>query len=270
MIHFLSGLPRSGSTLLGAILSQNPKFQVSPTNDLAELVGLIKNSWVNFDGFRAQGLQKTLPRIKDSMKGLLQGFYREELAQGKIIFDKSRAWPAFIEVLEDILERPVRIICPVRDLKEVVASFETLRAKHPLTAPFWNGTPPVDQQNIWGRTQALFSVGGMIGLAMQRIIDAFDRNLGDRLCVVRYKELIEEPQLTVMQISQFLGTKPFQVETENLVGPDTSRDIDVWGIKYHGVRPQLDANHVKWQEVIPEELGKWIDNQFPQMQALVR
>ena len=37
-IHFLSGLPRSGSTLLGALLRQNPRIHASMTSPAGSLV----------------------------------------------------------------------------------------------------------------------------------------------------------------------------------------------------------------------------------------
>ena len=37
--HFISGLPRSGSTLLAALLKQNPRFHASMTSGLGSLVG---------------------------------------------------------------------------------------------------------------------------------------------------------------------------------------------------------------------------------------
>ncbi|MBU2768788.1 sulfotransferase, partial [Acidithiobacillus ferrivorans] len=36
--HFISGLPRSGSTLLAAILSQNPRFSAGMSSPVAGLV----------------------------------------------------------------------------------------------------------------------------------------------------------------------------------------------------------------------------------------
>ena len=43
--HFITGLPRSGSTLLVSILKQNPKFHASITDPLANLVkGVIEAS----------------------------------------------------------------------------------------------------------------------------------------------------------------------------------------------------------------------------------
>jgi sulfotransferase len=38
-IHFINGMPRSGSTLLCNILAQNPKFHVTPTSYVAEVEG---------------------------------------------------------------------------------------------------------------------------------------------------------------------------------------------------------------------------------------
>jgi sulfotransferase len=37
-IHFVSGLPRSGSTLLAAILRQNPRFHAAMTGPVGPLV----------------------------------------------------------------------------------------------------------------------------------------------------------------------------------------------------------------------------------------
>ncbi|MEH1864722.1 MAG: hypothetical protein V7K69_06870 [Nostoc sp.] len=37
-MHFISGLPRSGSTLLGALLRQNPWFHASMTSPVGGMV----------------------------------------------------------------------------------------------------------------------------------------------------------------------------------------------------------------------------------------
>ena len=39
--HFISGLPRSGSTLLAAILNQNPRFRAGMTSPLADIMGVV-------------------------------------------------------------------------------------------------------------------------------------------------------------------------------------------------------------------------------------
>ena len=37
VVHFISGLPRSGSTLLAAILRQNPRFHAGMSSPVASL-----------------------------------------------------------------------------------------------------------------------------------------------------------------------------------------------------------------------------------------
>ena len=39
--HFISGLPRSGTTLLAAILNQNPRFRAGMTSPLADIMGVV-------------------------------------------------------------------------------------------------------------------------------------------------------------------------------------------------------------------------------------
>ena len=43
-IHFISGLPRSGSTLLSAILRQNPRFHAGMTGPVGSLVDAMLRS----------------------------------------------------------------------------------------------------------------------------------------------------------------------------------------------------------------------------------
>ena len=44
-LHFLAGLPRSGSTLLAAILNQNPAAKVSSTSELVNILDVLANLW---------------------------------------------------------------------------------------------------------------------------------------------------------------------------------------------------------------------------------
>ncbi len=57
-IYFLSGLPRSGSTVLAAILSQNPSIHATSTSNLLDtLVGTLR-AWADSLTTRAQTDQK--------------------------------------------------------------------------------------------------------------------------------------------------------------------------------------------------------------------
>ena len=271
MIHFLSGIPRSGSTLLGAILAQHKGLHVTPTNDLIELVAMIRNQWMKCDGFQAQGLEAVRGNIKMALRGLMQGFYSAELAGGMHVLDKSRAWPGYIELIEEILGRPIKIICTIRDLRDVAASFERLRAKNPFTAPHGQGEEYFRQQTIMGRTQLLFSPSGTIGASAARMLDAIDRGYSERMILVPYQKIVEVPQAVAIECFTFMGLKPTVIDADNLVNPDkASRDIDVWGLPLHRIKTSVQANENNWSTVLPPEVAEWIDTNFSRVQNLLR
>lgn len=268
MIHFLSGLPRSGSTLLAALLAQHPKAHVSATNDLLELVVQIRNSWVGFDAFRAQGLERVKPRIRSALRGLVEGFYANET--NNTVIDKNRAWPGYIDLIEDVLERKVKIVCPVRDIKEVVASFERLHRQHPLTAPHGVSDGYFQQQTIQGRAEFLLSPSGTIGLAARRLLDAIARGYRDRLLIVPYPSIVGAPEATCIQVFAFLGLRPIEVDAKNVKGPDASRDTDVWGLPLHKIKSEVQPPDTDWRTVLPVEVGRWIDEQHATFQSLLK
>jgi len=66
-IHFISGLPRSGSTLLAGILRQNPRFHAGMSSPVAglmngalEQMGANSESYTFFDERRRKAICKAL------------------------------------------------------------------------------------------------------------------------------------------------------------------------------------------------------------------
>jgi hypothetical protein len=45
MMYFLSGLPRSGSTVLAALLNQRNDIHVTPTSGLIDIFGAVVQTW---------------------------------------------------------------------------------------------------------------------------------------------------------------------------------------------------------------------------------
>lgn len=269
-IIFVSGLPRSGSTLLMQLLGQNPANHVTPTNDLIELVVRVRDSWQSFDGFKSQGLKQIEPRIRSTLRGMIEGFYRDEFAAGQTIFDKSRGWPAYIELLEELLERPVKVIVTIRDIRNIVASFEKLHRKHSLTEHAVGGPEYFKAQTVKGRTECLIGEAACVGLAVNRLMDAIDRGLSDRLIVVPYNELTANPVGTVALLHARLGLPPFVCDPSN-VQQLTNEDDTVHGLDLHTVRQRVEpADPNAWQGILPQPVADWLDKDFSDIQHLAR
>ena len=77
---------------------------------------------------------------------------QEAYAEKPIVFDKSRGWPAYLELAEFILERKVKVLVPVRPIVDVLASFEKLYRKNAHNWQFpQEKTNFADFQTVEGR-----------------------------------------------------------------------------------------------------------------------
>ena len=64
-----SGMPRSGSTLLQNLLAQCPRHHCTATNDLLDLLCVVRDKWMTCPGFIAQGLREIEPRVVGLLRG---------------------------------------------------------------------------------------------------------------------------------------------------------------------------------------------------------
>lgn len=223
-IVYLAGLPRSGSTLLCNVLAQNPSFYVTPTNGLINVLGNFHGNnghkaevWHRDGLFRSQDMAQIQKRAYNCMRGIMEGWYHDELAAGKTVFDKNRGWTASINLLEKIFDKRVKIIFPIRSLVEVVASFEKLHRESPaINRSSTNNIPWAAQQSMDGRAMNLFLPHELVGMAIARIRDCFDQGLSDRLFFVNYDRFMADPHTVMREMHRFLGVPEFTYDFENI------------------------------------------------------
>jgi len=271
-IHYVAGLPRSGSTLLQNLLGQRPEHHVTPTSGLVDLVGVVRDGWPKNPSMRAQGLEAMRPRIERGLRGLIEGYYAPELAAGQIVWDKSRGWPQYLEVLDAAFGEPQRIVLVMRDVRAVCASFEKLHRKNPMLRHGIGGDSFAAAQTTAGRAKLLLAPGGVVGIAVSRVRDLMQRGLGDRAVIVPYRHLVRGPQEILAALHDALGLPRFLYDPAN-VAQITHEDDDLhgWG-DLHTIRayvePEGDA--VPWQGVLPDELCKWIADEYADINELAR
>ena len=104
-IHFIAGLPRSGSTLIANLLKQNPEIHGESVSSLASLFGSLNASW---SGIEANQEYENMDAKKGVMHSILQGYYNH--IDKPIIFDKDRGWIALLGQLEAVLDRQVKMV----------------------------------------------------------------------------------------------------------------------------------------------------------------
>ncbi len=245
---FLSSIPRSGSTLLGAILNQNPALFVTPTSPLLDLLNHTEESFKKITQVHAWSdpMQKI-----NVCRGMFHSIYQH--IPRPIVIDKHRGWIKNVPTLNMILGYPPKFIYPVRDLAEVVASFLILvqRAREK------------EQANFVDRELAERRLPHTLANSCQVIVDNVKEHFEsfrfalercpELIHVVEYNDLMREPDRVIDGIYGFLGLAPYFHEFDN-IQPMIEEDDQFWGLEgLHTIRPQLKRTSPHPAEVIGEQ-----------------
>lgn len=245
-IHFISGMPRAGSTLLCNILAQNPQFYTTATNGILDIIFSVRNNWDNLIEFKAAPDEEAKKRV---LQGILSSFY--EGIEKPIIFDKSRGWIAYIEMAETILQRPPKILVPVRDIRDILASFEKLWRKSSDTHQAVQERDNYFKwQTVEGRCEIWTSQEQPVGLAYNRIKDALTRGHKDKMHFVKYESLTRFPNQTLREIYDFLEEEQFE-HNFNHVEQVTWENDSIHGIpELHTIRPKVEPQNEQWPDIL--------------------
>lgn len=229
-IHFLSGLPRSGSTLLCNILAQNPMIHTTPTSACHETLFSLRNNWHQWVEHRAAPSLRNEKNLQRMMAAMLNSYHDTDRP---IIIDKGRGWISMVEMVEFALSRPVKIIVPVRNITHILASFEKLHRsqRHAYAEP----GDYIIAQTTQGRAENLLKSGEVVGLAYNRLRDVLQRGQRDRLHFVEFENLTHDPLRTLDEIYTFLDLPGFNHNFDD-IQQYTFEDDSIHGLPLHTVR----------------------------------
>ena len=233
-LHFGAGLPRSGSTMLISLLSQNPRMHGAPVSGLC---GIINGIFMNWDKIEFHREVPNEPAKRRVLKAMLDSYHAD--TDRPIVFDKDRSWVMHIALLEEILGRKVKMIIPVRPVVEILASFESLRQKNPL-----NYTMADEQlganSTLETRSDYFMNATGPIGSVYNWTKDAVTSGYLDRMLFVEYNKLVSDPKKQLDRIYAFLEEPVFEHDLSN-IRQLVQSDDSVWRFPgLHDVRPVLE------------------------------
>ena len=245
-IFFVSGLPRSGSTLLMNLLGQHPMVFSTPTSGCHNLLTGVKHGWGNIREHMADKKASSPESLTNVLKSILYSYHNTDKP---IIVDKSRAWGNSIELIESLIGKKAKIIVPVRDICEILASFEQLYRKGSHVKPVMQHL-----NNTEARVEQWISPSGEVGEAYNTILDIFRRNLQDRLCLVDYDTLTTNPETTMKIIWKFLGIGSPEHDFNNVINI-TPEDDDVYGyLNLHKINSTVVPSEKKATTILGNDL----------------
>jgi sulfotransferase len=244
-VHFISGLPRSGSTLLAALLRQNPKFHADITGPVSLLTGVIHQRIGGNGEFSVLFDEK---RCAQMLRGVFDTYYAH-VAGGSVLFDTNRAWTSRTALLGNLYPN-CKIICCVREIGWIIDSLERMRITNPLKLS------KLFQQageSIYTRVDALMhSETGLIGSAWSMLREAWFSEAANRLIVISYDMLVREPGETLRKLYRHIGESHFEHDFRNVEydAPDYDSNLGMPGL--HTVHRVVEYR--ERQPVIPPDI----------------
>lgn len=227
-LHFLSGVPRSGSTVLAAILNQNPATHVSTTSGLVHALNGLAVTWHQASLLKDNDPDRS--KLAETMRGTIDSFY--ENTDKPVVIDKGRGWPqpSILQSMGMVLKRTPKIIATVRSIPDCMASF--VRVAKPKTIE------ELDE----------FMYEGPLVKHLQASYIGLREGYNfwpECFLFVEYENLLADPKKELERIHEFLELAPFEYDFGKIDGSSVKEDDEnLHGYSgMHDIKPVLARQH---------------------------
>ncbi|WP_206702553.1 sulfotransferase family protein [Cupriavidus basilensis] len=244
--HFISGLPRSGSTLLSALLLQNPRFHAGMTSPVGTLFNAVLaqcSAGSEFGPVLAQDQRRRL------LRGLFDSYYADKAGKG-VVFDTNRNWCARMPALQDLFPNAKVIAC-VRNVAWVMDSLERLYRANPYenTKLF---SDDAERSTVYSRVDTLAQRNRLVGFAWAALKEAYYGENAGSLLLVDYDLLSQAPDKVMRLVYDFIGEPWFAHDFNNVQydAPEFDQSLGVSGL--HQVKSKV-AKQAR-RSILPPDL----------------
>lgn len=221
----LSGLPRTGSTLLSAILSQNPEIHAEGNSAVCQLMWDMQ---VSCQTTAAQQLAANRRYMdQDALVSAIPAIYYRDIKATHIV-DKCRSWtlPANMDMLRRYIPNDPKVIVLTRPVDEIVASFVRLREANGWTGDLEAGLLEPGSEPI---------MRSLDGVTLAR------ESGSSEFLFVEYADLVSDTDEVLKSIYEFCEFDPFKHDLLNIVN-NHPEDDSVYGlIGQHEIRSTIGA-----------------------------
>jgi hypothetical protein len=223
-IYFLGGMPRTGSTLLLSILSQNPDIHVDSDaqSAICQLVWDMHYSCYTNSSEQLRGSGKT-GIIQKLIEQIPNTYYSS--TNKPIIIDKCREWssPVNVDMITKYINPKFKMIITDRNLTDIVKSYVYIKKMNNHVNPE-EGILDENSQPI---------------MKAFRAVEWAKNNNNGQFFFIDYDELIKNPKEIILKLYKFCNWNFFEHKFDNIVNPYENRD-EIYGlIGLHDVRNKI-------------------------------
>jgi len=242
--HFISGLPRSGTTLLSTILKQNPKFESSISGPLARYARAVIQESSSQGGYRTECPPEKRKKI---ISGIFDSYYDDP--NKEVAFNVNRGWGLLLPTIKDLYPDSKMILC-VRDIGWILDSFETLVRKNPYE--FTSMFSPEENINVYSRCETLLRNDRTLGFAYGAVKQAITSEHKDSIMILDYVQLASYPEQTVKSIYNFIGEEYYEHDFNSVETSYDEFDEEVGLPGLHTTRKRVQ--YIERDSIIPPDI----------------
>lgn len=239
----LTGLPRSGSTLMMYLLNQNPIFEIYPDSLLTEV--LLQSKQAVCDTVSSSQIYhgKLSECFYEFCRGGSNFWVNQLCTKDKILIDKSRGWMEDLEYFFKIFPN-IKLIVQIRDLRMVVNSIEKSKNNSLFfnRRDYYSGYDcnggDIHLQRIQDAFELPFLRSSIFGL---KEISQMPKKYKNNLFISKYEDLKENPTLHMKRIYEFLELPCFEHNFENIEQTGSWNDNVFQPYGDHKIRSKLET-----------------------------
>lgn len=250
-IHFISGLPRSGSTLLAAILRQNPRFHAGMTSPVGAMYMALEKSMSRHN---ETAVFIDPPQRRNILAGLFTNYYTN-IESTKVVFDTNRSWCAKLPALNQLFPA-AKVICCVRDVNWIMDSIERLVRRNAFEPSGMFGYE--SGGTVFSRIGAVAGSDGLVGYALDALKDGFFGEQASTMILVEYDALVTNPTRALKMIYDFIGEPWFDHDFDNVEYGADEFDLALGAPGLHTIRRKVEF--IARETVLPPQLFHRFDS----------
>lgn len=251
-IHFISGLPRSGSTLLSGILRQNPRFYANMSGPVCPLLYDIIGHMSGQNEYYVFISDEQRKRI---LKGVVDNYY-SEYKNADIIFDTNRLWCMNLSMVKTLFPES-RIIACVRDIPWIIDSVEQLvHANSIKPASLFKYNP---SGTVYSRVENILASDGFLGLPFSALKEACFGPHAASLLLVQYETLVTDPTKALDAIYDFIGEPHYRHDFNSVLLDNDEFDRRLGTNGLHRIRSRVC--YVKRETILPPDIFERFEGQ---------
>jgi sulfotransferase len=250
--HYLAGLPRSGNTLIAALLNQHPDIYTSPLSPVAEI--LYKNVEImSYEETCIRTMENSV-RLNRHIRGLLNTFYVD--VKKPVVIDRSKAWgtPSNLHFIKTYFSPKPKVILTVRNITDILASFVSMNpealSRDTANAGYYRSSYFSYNDLLCDH---LMRLNGEIDKTLLSITMMLDPDNAGMFHIVEYDDLVNNTQKVMSDVYSFLNLPNHINDLSNIKKVEVDHDILIqWNTNTHDIKPTIQKSETNAKEILSE------------------